>query len=100
MRLDVVEGVSLRLFRRLGHRALLFRAFIRIGRTTNKAAATTRIFRIDATTNTACQLPVCVFSTFASGTTKADIPFAEYIRAVLVVAYCGPKYRWWSRGTD
>src|SRR3569832_2867569 len=63
----------------------------RIGRTTNKASTTTIRFMIDATTNTACQLPVCVFSMLASGTTKADTPFAEYIRAVLVVAYFGPN---------
>src|SRR5579872_531034 len=63
----------------------------RIGRMTNKAAATTRRFMTDATTNTACQLPVWTFRMLANGTTKADTPFAEYIRAVLVVAYCGPN---------
>src|SRR6185312_12140475 len=62
-----------------------------IGRTTNSASPTTTRFMIDATTNTACQLPVCAFRTLASGTTKADVPFAVYIRAVLVVANFGPN---------
>src|SRR5579871_5438397 len=63
----------------------------RIGRMTNKASATTIRFMIDATTKTECQLPVCVFRMLASGTTKAETPLAEYIRAVLVVAYFGPN---------
>ena len=48
----------------------------RIGRTTNKASATTMKFMIAATANTACQLPEYAFRMFASGTTKADNPFA------------------------
>src|SRR5271167_313525 len=74
--------------------ALLFSEALidsRIGRTTNSASATTRKFISEAATNTECQLPEYDFRRLASGTTKADTPFAVYNRLVLVVAYFGPN---------
>ena len=44
-----------------------------------------------ATRNTDAQLPVAVFSTFANGTRKADVPFAVYSRLAFAVAYFGPN---------
>ena len=48
----------------------------RIGLSTNRANATTAKFMIAVTTNTMCQLPVASFTMLATGTKKAEVPFA------------------------
>src|ERR1035438_1169655 len=48
----------------------------RIGLRTNKANPTTAIFITAVTANTMCQLPVAVLIILATGTRKADVPFA------------------------
>src|SRR5665647_866916 len=49
---------------------------MRIGLSTNSANKAARTLRTAATMNTACQLPVAVVSTLASGTSKAAVPLA------------------------
>ena len=49
---------------------------VRIGFSTNSASTTTAKFARAAAKNTPCQLPVASFSTFDSGTKKADVPLA------------------------
>ena len=48
----------------------------RSGRSTKRARPTTRKFMTAVTTNTMCQLPVDTLIRFASGTRKAEAPFA------------------------
>ena len=48
----------------------------RTGPSTNSAATTTTKFIAAAARKTACHPPVWTFSTFASGTSQADVPFA------------------------
>src|SRR6185312_17033052 len=48
----------------------------RIGLSTISAITAATTLRIAATMNTACQLPVLVVSTLASGTRSAAVPFA------------------------
>jgi hypothetical protein len=63
----------------------------RIGRSANKASSTTAKFMSAVTTKTEFQLPVASLSTFASGTRKAESPFAVYNRAAFTVANLTPK---------
>jgi len=48
----------------------------RIGLRTNSAIATTAMFMIAVSRNTRCQLPVDVLIMLATGTRKAEVPFA------------------------
>ena len=48
----------------------------RIGLRTNRANPTTTKFIKVVTTNTMCQLPVAVLMMLATGTRKAEVPFA------------------------
>jgi hypothetical protein len=51
---------------------------MRIGFNTSNAMTAARMLKIAAKTNTACQLPVAVVSTLASGTNNDAVPFAVY----------------------
>src|SRR5204862_7492831 len=62
----------------------------RSGLTMRSAAAATRRFAIDATVNTACQLPVDFCSQLAAGTRNDAAPFAVYNSPAFVAAYFDP----------
>src|ERR1700688_404327 len=64
---------------------------LRIGLSTNKANATTTKFITAVTANTMCQLPVAVLIMLATGTRKAEVPFAVYSRLRFTVANFAPK---------
>src|ERR1700686_2223973 len=63
---------------------------LRIGLSTNKANATTTKFITAVTANTMCQLPVAVLIMLATGTRKAEVPFAVYSRLRFTVANFAP----------
>src|ERR1700757_4619051 len=63
----------------------------RIGLSTNITKPTTTKFMMAVTTNTMCQLPVASLMRLASGTRKADAPFAVYSRLRLTVANLVPN---------
>ena len=48
----------------------------RIGLRMNRAIATTTMFMMAVSKNTRCQLPVVPLMTLATGTRKAEVPFA------------------------
>src|SRR5689334_8664394 len=64
---------------------------MRIGSSTNSASTTTSMFIAAAARNTDSHDPVAVFSTLASGTRNADVPFAVYRNIALAVAYLVPN---------
>src|SRR5262249_38678804 len=57
---------------------LLEMNLVRMGLSTVKAMTAALKLRIDATQNTACQLPVADVSTLAKGTRREAVPFAVY----------------------
>src|SRR5574340_472005 len=63
----------------------------RTGRRMNIAANATAKFISADTRNTVCQPPVWVFSTLASGTSQAEVPFAVYSSIAFVVANAVPN---------
>src|SRR5207302_1334463 len=55
------------------------------------AISAARILSVAAVMNTPCQFPFAATITLASGTSSEAVPFAVYMRPVLVVAYVAPK---------
>src|SRR5438045_9566910 len=64
---------------------------LRMGFRTAMAISAATMLSVAAVMNTPCQFPFAATMTLDGGTSSEAVPFAVYMRPVLVVAYVPPK---------